>query len=98
MSGDRRKPLGGVSKHAYVANGGHELTYDLIAGVRSDVCFEINELKKVQETDRGHILTCESKFVTRKQFYIASAVFGALGIGLLVRNWQQLIDIVSKLI
>ena len=46
---DRRQPLGGVSKDAYLHTGGHELTFDLIAGMKSDLCHEIKLIK--QDTD-----------------------------------------------
>jgi len=45
MDKDRRQPLGGVKKETYIHSGGHELTYDLIAGMKSDLCHEIKLIK-----------------------------------------------------
>lgn len=43
---DRRKPLGGVDKDTFVKSAGDpvlnaELTYDLLAGIKSDLCHEL---------------------------------------------------------
>ena len=50
MSPDRRKPLGGVQKETFVSSADNphlnaEFTYDLIAGLRSDLCHKIDEIK-----------------------------------------------------
>lgn len=48
---DRRKPLGGVDKDTFVhsaedAQLNAELTYNLLAGMRSDLCFKFEEIKQ----------------------------------------------------
>lgn len=68
---ERRRPLGGVTKESYVHNGGHELTYDLLAGLKSDICQEIQQIKNNQDEIKAsfitHVPDCEKKFVTITQ-------------------------------
>lgn len=46
MNHDRRRPLGGIEKATYVESGGHPLTYDLIAGLRGEVCAALLSIKE----------------------------------------------------
>ena len=59
MVKDRRKPLGGVEKQTYVDSGGHPLTYDLIAGLRSELCAAIKSVKDDTETfKQADVVSC----------------------------------------
>jgi len=93
---ERRRPLGGVAKETYIASGGHPLTYDLMAGMRSEVC---EGLKSVKEDTKylkrhgvEHCVICkadlERQFI-RKAFKkwpvsIVELIFYVLIIGILI--------------
>lgn len=66
---ERRRPLGGVTKETYIKAGGDALTYDLMAGVRSDVCEEIvslhGELKALRENCGKCQVDLEDKFIKK---------------------------------
>ena len=83
---DRRQPLGGISKETYVHHGGNEITYELISGMKSDLCHEIRKIKKTADEIKDNMLcnvdSCKKVFVTRKQVYIVVGIIGAFLIGL----------------
>ena len=63
MDRDRRKPLGGVEKETYIESGGHPLTYDLLAGMRSELCAAILSVKEDTNgfKDKGVVHCAECK-------------------------------------
>jgi len=72
---EHKKPLGGVLKETYIHAGGHELTYDLLAGMKADLCSEIKKIKTDTEAIKQHcacrVGQCESHFNKR---YIKVAI------------------------
>ena len=66
---DRRKPLGGVEKETYVNTGGNPLTFDLIVGMKSDLCHEIKLIQKDTDAIKSQCSCrmgqCELKFIKR---------------------------------
>ena len=99
---DRRQPLGGVTKDAYVHGGGHELTYDLLSGIKSDLCWELKqtraEIAEIKLDASCRPDTCDKKYVTRKQLCICLAICGAFFLGVGIINWQTVVEIIDKLI
>lgn len=96
MFHDRRKPLGGVEKSTYVDSGGHPLTYDLIAGLRSELCAAILSVKSdtVQFKKNGatECVKCKEEFTgqyIKKAFgkwpvSIVEFIFYILVVGVLI--------------
>ena len=91
---ERRKPLGGVLKSTYVHSGGHELTYDLIAGIKSDLCHEIRLIQEdtaeIKSQCSCRMGACNKKFVTRAQVYWATIIICSFLSGLGILNWHEL--------
>jgi len=83
---DRRQPLGGISKETYVHHGGNDITYELIRGMKSDLCYEIRDLKEkvdeIREQINCNVDSCKKVFVTRKQVYLVVGILGAFLVGL----------------
>ena len=46
MTEDRRKPFGGITRETYVESGGKGIEYDLMSGIKSDLCHEIKLIKE----------------------------------------------------
>ena len=95
--GDRRQPLGGVTKEAFVHGGGNELTYDLLRGIKSDLCYELKrtqemlgDVKAFQVVQPG---LCDTKFVTRKQFFVGVGFVGTFLTGFGILNWKEILSL-----
>ena len=74
MYSDRRKPLGGIEKTTYVESGGHPMTYDLLAGLRGEVCNAIMSVKEEVEEFRNHdVQHCQSCKAELSNQYIKKA-------------------------
>ena len=98
MTENRRQPLGGVSKHAFTESGGHELTFDLIAGLKSDLCHEIKKIQCQPEK-------CDKKFIKRWSEKIPLSMPSVLGIiagacglvGYGALKWETVLKWIMKL-
>ena len=82
---DRRRPLGGVEKDTFVHSAedpqkNAELTYDLLFGMKSEICFALDEIKQ-QCTCRAD--QCGKRFEkleNRKKWdFSVSAIMGLVG-------------------
>lgn len=67
---DRRKPLGGVDKSTFVHSFGDarlnaEFTYDLISGLRSDICFKMDSIKEAMAKEKKQCFECQQQFVKK---------------------------------
>lgn len=112
MTKDRRQPLGGVRKDTYVHSGGHELTYDLIAGIKSDLCHEIKKIYEdttaikaqcscrleqcKEDFDKRYIRKAWEKLPLSKSELIAYLVFIGVLIGLGIIEFTNVIKWVPK--
>ncbi len=103
MDHDRRKPLGGVEKTTYVESGGHPLTYDLVAGLRSELCAAIHflrdDIKDFRDKDLLHCKACKEELSSqyiKKAFgkwpvSIIEVIVYLLVVGMLIGS--QVIDV-----
>lgn len=74
MDKDRRAPLGGVDKETYVHSAENavlnaELTYNLLSGLKSDVCSEIKHVKEDLKECKLHggcqFADCQHMFIKK---------------------------------
>ena len=82
---ERRQPLGGVKKETYVHAANNDpilsaqLTYDLIVGIKSDLCHEIKQIQCQPEV-------CVKKFVKVGHVKVAGIIIlSSLFIGGVIR-------------
>jgi len=66
---ERRKPFGGVTKETYVANGGNPLQYELMQGLKADLCYEIKKIKENTDSIKAQcscrVSECKAGFDSR---------------------------------
>lgn len=91
---DRRQPLGGISKETYVHHGGNDITYELIRGLKSDLCHEIKLIQADTAVIKSNCAcrekACKKKYVTRTQVYIATGIICAFLVGLGIISWHEI--------
>ena len=66
---ERRKPFGGITKETFVQAGGNPIEYELMSGIKSDLCYEIKLIKEdtaaIKQQCSCRMGMCETKFIKR---------------------------------
>lgn len=117
MNKDRREPLGGVKKETFVHSADDprnnaEMTYDLIAGVKSDLCHELKAIRKIIETmettSTGRKQSCDTEYIKRAKIggyslpvswfpiIVAGGLF-CIAIGYGLLEWKSIVGIIKGL-
>ena len=84
-----RQPLGGVKKETFVHSAAHnpalnaELTFDLIVGIKSDLCHEIKQIQCQPPK-------CAKKFLQIRHVKIAGIVLISILIGYGALSWKAI--------
>ena len=66
---ERRKPFGGITKETFVQAGGNLIEYELMSGIKSDLCYEIKLIKEDTAAIKGQcscrMAECNANFDSR---------------------------------